>query len=892
MKTKTGAAFGLFISALVCLSAPLLACAQPAAFKVLHTFAGTVILRTNVVGASPNCDLVSSGGVLYGTTTAGGAFGSGTVFTVNADGTGLATLYSFAPARQNGHGDITNSDGAGPTGLVSSGNGLYGTTTVGGNSGYGTIFRINMDGSDFTNLYNFTSIIPTIYRNTNTDGAYPSGLTLSGNTLYGTTSEGGTGGNGTVFRINTDGSDFTNLHSFSTTDTPGYTNSDGAGPSGHFSLVGNTLYGTTASGGNSGDGTVFSVNKDGSDFTNLYSFTALPGIYYGTNSDGANPYGGLVLSGTVLYGTATKGGNSGIGTVFSLNTDGTGFTNLYSFNAGKSNTTNYDGAYPHAGLILSGNTLFGTAEYGGGSGSGTVFSINTNGSGFSVLYTFTALIGRNPATTYLGTNGDGALPQNGLVLSGNMLYGTTLNGGPAADGVIFGVNTSGSSFTNLYRFPPTAPYLASSDGDYPTAGLVLAGNTLFCTTTEGGNSGWGTLFSVNTDGSGYTQLHSFSPAVDGEEPNDLALSGDILFGAAYTGGTPDGGTVFNIFTNGLGFTKLYNFTSPTAAVASPTSIILSSNALFGVAVYGGTGYGSVFRLDTNDWDFTNLYVFTATDTNGFNTDGASPNTLSLFGNALYGTSYGGGRFGEGTVFRINKDGSGFTNLYSFTALPEIYYGTNSDGANPSGRLILSGGTLFGTASKGGNAGNGTVFKINTDGTGFTNLYSFTATSAAFTNSDGANPSGRLILADNTLYGTAYLGGSWGYGTIFQINTDGSGFRSLYTFTGAADGGFPQGGVILSGSTLYGTASGGGALGNGTVFSLTLSPGPLDLVNALTENKIILIWPASPTNCILQTSPDLTPESWTDITSGIGMVAGNFIFTNTATGTAFFRLKLP
>src|SRR5882724_5322017 len=151
-------------------------------------------------------------------------------------------------------------------------------------------------------------------------------------------------------------------------------------------------------------------------FTTLYSFTAIStnasGVY--TNSDGANPVAGLItnLSGSTLYGTAAYGGSSGDGTVFAVNTDGTGFTNLHSFAAGSGiPPVNSDGAYPQAGLILSGNTLYGTARYGGSSGYGTVFAVNTDGSGFTNLHSFTAL--------YLSTNSDGAQPYATLILSGN-----------------------------------------------------------------------------------------------------------------------------------------------------------------------------------------------------------------------------------------------------------------------------------------------------------------------------------------------------------------------------------------------------------------------------------------------------------------------------------------
>src|SRR6266403_382999 len=181
-------------------------------------------------------------------------------------------------------------------------------------------------------------------------------------------------------------------------------------------------------------------------FTNLYGFTG--------GSDGGAPYAGLILSSNTLYGTASGGGSSGNGTVFAVNTDGSGFTNLYRFTGGN------DGSAPAAGLVLSGNPLYGTTTAGGSSGNGTVFAVNTGGSGFTNLYGFTG-------------GSDGSAPAAGLVLSGNTLYGTASAGGSSGNGTVFAVNTGGSGFTNLYSFT------GGSDGSAPAAGLVLSGNTLY-----------------------------------------------------------------------------------------------------------------------------------------------------------------------------------------------------------------------------------------------------------------------------------------------------------------------------------------------------------------------------------------------------------------------------
>jgi uncharacterized repeat protein (TIGR03803 family) len=381
---------------------------------------------------------------------------------------GRVTAQTFT----NLHSFTSGNDGAGPSaGLILSGNTLYGVATLGGSSNNGTVFKVNTDGTGFTNLYSFTG---------GNDGARPwDSLILSGSTLYGTAHSGGSSGRGTVFAVNTDGSGFTNLCSF----TAGYTNSDGANPYAGLILSDNTLYGTAEYGGSSGNGTVFAVNTDGTGFTNLHSFTFV--------SDGAYPYAGLILSGNTLYGAADDGGSSGGGTVFALNTNGTGFTNLYSF-TGLPNGTNSDGVEPDARLILSGNTLYGMAYYGGSSGHGTVFALNTNGTGFTNLHSFTAF--KN------STNSDGAYLPGGLILSGNTLYGTANGGGSSGDGTVFALNTNGTGFTNLYSFTATSGsggfIGTNSDGAAPHSGLILLGNTLYGTAFRGGSSGWGTVFSI------------------------------------------------------------------------------------------------------------------------------------------------------------------------------------------------------------------------------------------------------------------------------------------------------------------------------------------------------------------------------------------------------------
>jgi uncharacterized repeat protein (TIGR03803 family) len=401
---------------------------------------------------------------------------------------------------------------------------------------------------------------PVYSFNTNDAVAQTQGLLLSGNTLYGTALASPSGGkvggaapSGSVFKLNTDGTGFTNLFIFGYAGSPYLvTNTDGATPRAGLVLSDNTLYGTTEEGGFYTEGIVFAINTDGTGFTNLHNFAATvedPTGFY-TNSDGADPWGGLVLSANTLYGATGNGGSFGVGTVFAIHTDGTGFTNLYNFgaNGNKSNDTNSDGAGAKSSLILSNGIFYGTAAAGGSAGNGTVFAIHTDGTGFTNLHSFSTTF-RGANSDIHGTNSDGSSPEDDLVLSGNKLYGTTPFGGTGSNGTVFALNIDGTGFTNLHSF-------TGSDGGDPIAGLVLSGGTLYGTASDGGSLGEGTVFALNTDGTGFATLNTFthptydSPLnvytnADGSLPvGNLILSGSTLYGATEAGGTNGIGTVF------------------------------------------------------------------------------------------------------------------------------------------------------------------------------------------------------------------------------------------------------------------------------------------------------------------------------------------------------------
>ncbi len=330
-------------------------------------------------------------------TPSGGANNYGTIFKINNDGTGYQLLYSFRNA----------DDGAHPSGaLMVSGSTLYGTTFGGGGAtSAGTIFKINTDGTGFQVIHRFNGV-PV-------DGSYPFvSLILSGATLYGTTSRGGFYDYGTVFCINTDGTGYKILHSF--TGSSG----DGNYPNYPLTLSGSTLYGMT----NQGQiaipgqwGTIFQIGTDGGGYKVLHNFQSGP-------FEGGSPSGSLTLSGSTLYGMTSQGGIANAGTIFRMNTDGTGYQLLYSFSGG----SGY-GESPAGSLTLSGATLYGMTQATGmgGTGNGTIFQVNTDGTGLKLLHSFS------------GSPADGGKPWGSLTLSGSSFYGMTPYGGLYNNGTIF-----------------------------------------------------------------------------------------------------------------------------------------------------------------------------------------------------------------------------------------------------------------------------------------------------------------------------------------------------------------------------------------------------------------------------------------------------------------------
>jgi uncharacterized repeat protein (TIGR03803 family) len=355
----------------------------------------------------------------------------------------------------------------------------------------------------------------------------------------------------------------------------------GGGTDGQYSLAGlievkGTLYGTTYAGGANGQGTVFAINRKTGAETVLYSFGS-------SGTDGEFPVASVIDAKSVLYGTTEFGGTNGDGTVFSVNRKTGAETVLHSFGSGT------DGIFPTGTLIDVNGTLYGTTNIGGASGDGTVFSLDPTTGAETVLHSF-------------GSGTDGQQPYGGLIDVNGTLYGTTFTGG-ANDcsgrgcGTVYALDPSSGAETVLYSFG------SEPDGAQPYDSLLDMNGTLYGTTVAGGTDNLGTVFSVNPTTGAETVLHSFeNSGMDGYSPaaNLIDVNG-LLYSTAYGGGNGNhGGTVFSVNPTTGAEKVVYYFCSQQGCADGEqpnAGLIDVKGKLYSTTEIGGAhGYGTVFAL--------------------------------------------------------------------------------------------------------------------------------------------------------------------------------------------------------------------------------------------------------------------------------------------------------
>lgn len=588
-------------------------------------------------GKAPHGALVrGTGGMLWGTTTAGGASGLGTVFKVNA-GTGVLTTVvhftgtSGAALGHNAAGALVD-DGAGS---------FWGTTYSGGitnlsGTSLGTVFKVNASSGAFTSVVQFTG---TIAGNV---GANPRGALAPDGEGYmwgTTTSTSATGStttdNGTVFKIHSGTGVLTNIAIFENSAGPPL----GRFPQGDlYHDSEGYVWGTTSSGGRSGNGTVYRIHRATGALQTVIDFT----------TGNISPSAGLVSDANgYLWGTSGSGGARGFGSVFKIDPVTNGTVTVVEFT---DNGAANKGRGPVGSLAVAADGwLWGCTYEGGTAGKGTIFKINpatgtlvtvknisldesltirltaplvTDGSGFfwgtSNPYGDNGSIYKINATTGVLTTViqftrktgayKGAFPFGGLLADGaGWLWGTTSRGGAEDNGTVFKFQPSTGTFTTLAEFTYTS---GAQPGLMPMARLTRDGSGFVWGSTNGGGSlNYGTLFKINMSTGAFTSVLQFTG--NGASNKGSAPNGGMVFdGASLWGTTKEGGgtgiangTVFKVNPSTGALTTVVTFAGSgtianTGRVPSDGALLRHADGhLYGATAEGGPGgLGTIYRL--------------------------------------------------------------------------------------------------------------------------------------------------------------------------------------------------------------------------------------------------------------------------------------------------------
>jgi len=346
--------------------------------------------------------------------------------------------------------------------------------------------------------------------------------------LWGMTTSKGAAGNGSIIKLNTDGSNFSS-----------YSFGNQGGSSGDLLESGGKFYGVTTSGGNSDSGVLFEYDHAAGTYTVKHHFGY---------TNGCCPYGSLIASSGKFYGMTQAGGSSNRGTLFEYDPAGGGagsYTVKYHFD-------DTSGGRPLGSLVESGGRFYGMTYTGGINNKGVLFEYDpaTGGNGtYTVKHHFDLAYGGNP--------------QGSLIASGGKFYGMTRLGGNGEKGVLFEYDpATGGSGTYTVKH-----YFAYPDGANPTGSLIASGGKFYGMTPAGGNNYYGNIFEYDPAGSGtFTVMHYFGYG-NGCYPNGSLIAWDgKLYGMTLSGGSSNLGVIFEYDPAGGGvYTILRHLTEADGA---------------------------------------------------------------------------------------------------------------------------------------------------------------------------------------------------------------------------------------------------------------------------------------------------------------------------------------
>lgn len=588
-------------------------------------------------GAYPKAVVRARNGLLYGVTSNGGFYNRGTLFRQEAEGK-ITLLYHFG----------TRGEGHYPETLLQGSDGLlYGIATSSGPNGGGSIFRSDLAGR-VTIVYSF---------NYGAGGSFPTTL-IEGRDgkLYGATSFGALPAeNGSLFRIDRSGANFTVLYNF--------TQASGYRSTAMVNAADGSMYMANRFGGTAYAGTLLRYSPNGT-ATVLQSFDGTNGYYPSALTEGTDG----AIYGATQYGGLLNGNFNPYGTLFRVDPAGN-FTTIHVLNG-------IQGGNPVSLVTDAGGQLWGAAASGGSAGSGTIFRW-TNGvlqaqDSFDDPYA--------PDTSYR------------LILgSDRTIYGVSLVGGTRSVGRVFALSSEGI-------IQPRYAFHFMTDGSFPKSVVEGSDGNLYGVTNSGGEFNLGTVFRIDRSGN-FTQMYSLKSG-DGVYPQALAEGSDgNLYGATQTRGSGGAGTFFRITKSGqFSVVRAFNYTD----YFSPSRLLRAADGRLAIAL--NSQAGELLAYIGLDGAMTPLFNYGSFIT-GFGLSAliAAPN------GGFYAAAEYGANFAPGVVFAISATGQ-TQRLYEFS-------NSNYDvtGSLPVALALSPTGELYGATQFGGSQFRGTLFRFDANG---------------------------------------------------------------------------------------------------------------------------------------------------------------------------------
>lgn len=601
--------------------------------------------------------------------------------------------------------------------------------------------------------------------------------------LWGTTAYGGPTNTGTIFSLDMNGNKFTNRHNFQVQNFV-----YGTGES-KLTEYNGKFYGTTIFGGINGDGVLFEWDPATSVLTNKVEFDY--------SDEGAQP-GDLLLQDGKLYGTCRYGGANLGGVLFEYDPATNIFTKKVEFGY-------IDGSGPSRTLAMKDGKFYGTTLFGGTNSTGVIFEYDPG------TNTYTKKRELDNAT--------GIICNAGMILFSDKFYGLAQTGGVSSTGgVLFEWDPATNILTGKHDF-----IWGSVDGFSPMGKLTLSGSKFYGLTQSGGSTtggpatGNGVLFEWDPAGNTYIKKLNFTTATGINPYGDLELFSGKLYGLTSAGGTNNLGTIFEYDPLTPLFTKKTDLTA--AGGSNPRgSLLLSNGKMYGIMPFGGQDYNGVLF----EWDpVSNVY---SKKVDLVLSDGMGPTLqLSHKNGRHYGiVSYGAAGF-YGSIYEWDPASSQISKLVELgTANGSVpTYGTYdgaSNGASPCATLIENGNKFFGLTLIGGANGQGTIFEWDPSANVFTKKLDLPA--APFINPtverDFVVPFGVFIPYNNKYVGVINKGGTEAVGYIFEWDPSSNNFTKLKDFT-VPNGAIPYPSLDSFNGKFYGTTYLGGANNEGTLF---------------------------------------------------------------------------